>query len=68
MIFFGEASLRRAAIEYIDHYQSERPHQGIGNVIPFPAEPMNNDPRDGPIVCRERLGGLLKSYHRKEAA
>jgi hypothetical protein len=24
-------------------------------------------PRDGPVKCRERLGGLLKSYYREVA-
>ncbi len=63
MIYFGEASLRRAVTEYIDHYHAERLHQGIGNVAPFPTEQARNTPRDGPIVCHERLGGLLKAYH-----
>ena len=27
-------------------------------------EPAGDQPRDGPIRCRERLGGLLKYYHR----
>ncbi len=68
MIFFGEASLRHAVTEYIEHYHAERPHQGIGNIIPFPTKRPDHQPRDRPVVCRERLGGLLKSYHRKEAA
>jgi hypothetical protein len=67
MIFFGEPSLRHAVTQYIEHYHSERPHQGIGNVIPFPDD-ADDCPRDGPILCKERLGGLLRSYHRKEAA
>src|SRR5438552_13220169 len=36
MIFFGEASLWHAVTEYVQHYHVERPHQGLGNVIPFP--------------------------------
>ena len=31
MICFGEASLRRAITEYLDHYHAERAHQGLGN-------------------------------------
>ena len=68
MIFFGEASLRRAITEYIEHYHVERPHQGIGNVVPFPLEQADSPPRAGPIICRERLGGLLRSYERANAA
>ena len=41
----------------------ERNHQGLDNVIPFP-ELSADQPRDGPIQCHERLGGLLKYYHR----
>src|SRR5438876_7840650 len=33
---FGEASLWHAVTEYVQHYHVERPHQGLGNVIPFP--------------------------------
>ena len=63
MIFFGEASLRRALSNFVEHYHIERNHQGVGNVIPFP-EPPSAIARDGPIQCRERLGGLLKYYYR----
>ena len=31
MMFFGDASLRRAVGEYLQHYHRERPHQGRGN-------------------------------------
>ena len=59
MIFFGEASLRRAITEHLVHYYAERAHQGIGNV------PIAGTPHGaGEIECRERLGGILKHYHR----
>ena len=60
MMFFGEASLRRAVGEYLQHYHRERPHQGIGN------ETLRIAPRGttGEIRCTERLGGLLKHYDR----
>jgi hypothetical protein len=31
LILFGEASLRRAVTQFVEHYQLERPHQGKGN-------------------------------------
>jgi hypothetical protein len=47
---------------YLAYYHTGRVHQGLGRII---------DPRHeantGEIFCRERLGGLLKSYHRKAA-
>jgi len=36
LISFGEASLRRALTEFIDHYHGERNHQGKGSVLLFP--------------------------------
>jgi hypothetical protein len=35
MILFGERSLRRAMKEYVEHYHTERNHQGKGNVLLF---------------------------------
>jgi putative transposase len=65
IIFVGEASLRRALQEFAAHYHHERNHQGLGNRLIVPlAEPPNHD---GPMACRERLGGLLKYYHRPAA-
>jgi putative transposase len=58
LILFGEEALRRALANFCEHYHVERPHQGKGNVILFPL-PDENAVRDGPIQCRERLGGLL---------
>lgn len=57
----GERHLRRAIEEYAAHYHLERNHQGLGNrLIDGEAEP---EPVDR-VACRERLGGLLRSYHR----
>jgi putative transposase len=63
LILFGEASLRRALDQFESHFHEERPHQGKGNVILFPSSEANHV--DGPIHCRERLGELLKYYHRE---
>jgi hypothetical protein len=67
MIFLGEDSLRYAVTEYIEHHHHERTHQGKDNRLLFPLQPSDPKPRDGPVQCRERLGGLLKFYY-KEAA
>ena len=63
VILFGEASLRRTLSEYVTHHHAERNHQGKGNDILFP-QSTREQPRDGPIRCRERLGGMLRFYHR----
>jgi hypothetical protein len=60
MILFGEGHLRCAADKCLHHFIHERNHQGIGNEL-VDAEVASGA---GPIECRERLGGLLKFYHR----
>jgi putative transposase len=65
IIFFGERSLRRAVHEYFAHYHSERNHQGKSNVLLFPR--ITETRGEGPVRCRERLGGLLRYYHQDAA-
>jgi transposase InsO family protein len=67
LILFGETSLRRALREYLVHYHGERNHQGKDNVPLFPAATKAVNGVDGSVGCKERLGGLLKYYHRKAA-
>lgn len=62
MIIFGEQPLRDAIDDYVEHYHLERPHQGIGNVLIQPTQVLQCI--DDPVQCRDRLGGLLRSYHR----
>ena len=65
MIFFGESSLRRAIGEFLEHFHSERNHQGLNNKLIEPGEEVGR--RHGEVVCRERLGGMLQYYYRKAA-
>ena len=60
MIFFGEGSLRRACSSFLEHYHSERAHQGLGNERIERVEHGGA----GDVECSERLGGLLKHYRR----
>jgi putative transposase len=62
IIFFGCDHLERVLREFVSHYNLERPHQGLGNelITPVPTD----DIAEGEIVESERLGGLLRSYHR----
>ena len=63
MIFVGQRSLDRALKEYVEHYDQERSHQGIGNRLISGAEPQSL----GPVTARRRLGGMLSYYHRSAA-
>ena len=69
LIFFGEASLRRALREYIIHYHLERNHQGMNNRL------LNSAANDDQylidatkIACRSRLGGMLNCYYYEAAS
>src|SRR5262245_15601314 len=65
VILLGERSLRRALNEFLEHYHAERNHQGKGNVLLFPRDTHIRS--EGPVQCRERLGGLLRYYHQEAA-
>ena len=65
MIFFTDASLRRALSSYVSHHHRERNHQGLGNEL---IEPLDiGTGSGGEICCRERLGGILTYYYREAA-
>jgi hypothetical protein len=66
VILFGEASLHHALTQYVEHFHHERNHQGKGNVLLVPVASPGTA-RQGPVQCRERLGGLLKYYEREAA-
>jgi len=61
----GEKHFLHVVSQYVENYLIERPHQGLGNRRI--TEPDESPPRDGPIQCRERLGGLLRTYYREAA-
>ena len=67
LILFGESSLRHTLREYLAHYHAERNHQGKDNVLLFPVTTKAVNRVDGSVSCKERLGGLLKYYHREAA-
>ena len=64
MILVGEGSLRRAVGQFVGHYHGERNHQGLDNRI---IQPDFEFAGEGEVNCRERLGGLLRYYHRDAA-
>jgi putative transposase len=66
MIFFGEHSLRQAVAQFLEHYHGERNHQGLDNRL-IDADAGVGGAK-GEVECRERLGGLLRYYHRAVAA
>jgi len=62
LILSSQEQLRYVLSEYLQYYHHERIHQGLNRII----EPQHKG-NQGEIICIERLGGLLRSYHRKAA-
>jgi putative transposase len=65
MIYFGERSLRNATTRFLEHYHTERNHQGLDNKLMEPNPDVGQT--SGKVECRERLGGMLNYYFRRSA-
>jgi transposase InsO family protein len=65
MVFFGENMLRNAVRQFLAHYHAERNHQSLDNKIIHPGDEVGR--HEGEILCRERLGGILRYYYRDAA-
>ena len=66
-VIFGERHLRHLIKEFVEHYMTERFHQGIGGKIIRNVGPTNDNGAGGKVACRSRLGGLLNCYYREAA-
>jgi putative transposase len=68
-VIVAERHLNHVNREWRLHYNRERPHEARGHLPPgFERPPETNDAvRASDIVCRMRLGGLLKHYERRAA-
>jgi len=66
----GLRHLDHLVSEYLEHYHLERPHQGLGNRLLGDRQRAGHDPPEdeGEVVCRVRLGGVLRHYERRSAA
>jgi len=64
MVFFSEAQMRHTVAEFMEHYHRERNHQGLDNRL---IETRKAEPPTEPVVCQQRLSGLLRYYHRRAA-
>jgi len=63
MILSSVQQLEYVLRQYRQYYHHERIHQSLDRII----EPKHKINSDAEIKCIERLGGLLKSYHRLAA-
>jgi putative transposase len=65
MVMLGERALSYVIHQYLSHYHTERNHQGLDNQLIVGEGVVGS--HTGPVVRRERLGGLLSYYHREAA-
>lgn len=65
MVMLGERSLSYAIHQYVSHYHTERNHPGLDNHLITREGAVGC--HTGPVVRRERLGGLLSYYDREVA-
>jgi putative transposase len=63
LILSSVGQLEYVLEQYSEYYHHERIHQSLDRII----EPKHAVDDTAEIVCIERLGGLLKSYHRLAA-
>ena len=66
-VFLGERHLRHVVNEYMAHYLEERRHQALDGQLIRPSGAANDTPAEGPIRCKQRLGGMLNYYYREAA-
>jgi len=63
-LIINQAPLRRVMREYIEFFNSARPHQGIDQRIPMP---QTGRKTGGLVRCRNVLGGIIHDYYRNAA-
>jgi putative transposase len=63
ILILNRRHLERVLAEWFEHYNRARPHRALGLGTPI----ARSDPVEvaGPVVRRERLGGLLREYARE---
>jgi putative transposase len=66
LLIFGRRHLEYVLREFIEHYEEARPHQGLGQRRPRQREPTAAS-ETGPVLRRDRLGGVLHEYFREAA-
>ena len=64
LLIWNEAHLRRVLVEYVDYFNTRRPHQGLGQDTP---EELKLVSLEGKIHRRNVLGGIIHDYYRQAA-
>ena len=66
LLIFGRRHLEYVLREFVEHYEEARPHQGLGQRTPRQRAPTAAT-ETGPVLRRDRLGGVLHEYFHEAA-
>jgi transposase InsO family protein len=65
MLIFHRRQLEAVLVEYLDHYNSHRPHRSREQSAPlsmYPVPPLASPPDANQLRRSDRLGGLIHEY------
>jgi transposase InsO family protein len=66
LLILNRRHLERVLRVYVDHYNTQRPHRGVGLRPPGPTN-LGATPTRGEVRRHDRLGGLIHEYYRAAA-
>jgi transposase InsO family protein len=61
-LIWNQRQLERLVVDYIDHYNTHRPHRSLNQRPPLEPEPPRADPPNQPFVRSTRCQGLINEY------
>ncbi len=64
LLIFGPRQLERVLWEFIDHYHTARPHQGLGQRTPIRVVEVRSESDTARVSRSDRVGGLIHEYVR----
>ncbi|MFC6019883.1 integrase core domain-containing protein [Plantactinospora solaniradicis] len=62
MLIINQRQLQAALTEYVDHYNTHRPHRSLGQAAPLKPLPTTTPADNIHTLRRDRLGGLIHEY------
>jgi transposase InsO family protein len=61
-MLMNRRQLQAALTEYVDHFNSHRPHRSLGQAAPLRPLPADTAGDNIRVLRRDRLGGLIHEY------
>jgi transposase InsO family protein len=62
MLILNQRQLQAALTEYVDHYNTHRPHRSLDQAAPLRPLPADTPSDNIRVLRRDRLGGLIHEY------